>query len=210
VLCCCGSLSFYRADVVRANLDDFVTQRFLGQVATFGDDRRLTNYALRAGRVVLRESSIARTAVPERLGHYLRQQIRWNKSFVRESVWVLGTFPFTHAAFWLTLLEVVSWAVAGSITFAALLIVPFVMRVDRVGLIVAVIALAAYARNAAYLGAHTRTGVQPGERLLVFALAPLYAAIHVGLLVPLRLWSLVTLRRTRWGTRARVEVHLAR
>src|SRR5262249_45363353 len=53
VLCCCGSLAFYRADVVRANLDDFVDQRFLGRVATYGDDRRLTNYALRSGRVVL-------------------------------------------------------------------------------------------------------------------------------------------------------------
>ena len=31
VLCCCGSLAFYRAEVVRANLDDFLDQRFLGQ-----------------------------------------------------------------------------------------------------------------------------------------------------------------------------------
>ena len=53
VLCCCGSLAFYRADIVRANLDDFLDQRFLGRVATYGDDRRLTNYALRGGRVVL-------------------------------------------------------------------------------------------------------------------------------------------------------------
>ena len=92
VLCCCGSLAFFRGTVVRDNLDDFLDQRFLGQVASFGDDRRLTNYALRAGRVVLCERARASTAVPERFGHYLRQQVRWNKSFFRESIWVLGTF----------------------------------------------------------------------------------------------------------------------
>ena len=76
VLCCCGSLAFYRADVVRANLDDFLDQRFLGRVATYGDDRRLTNYALQSGRVVLCSRARASTAVPERFGHYLRQQVR--------------------------------------------------------------------------------------------------------------------------------------
>ena len=85
VLCCCGSLSFYRASVIRQHLDDFVDQQFLGQVATFGDDRRLTNHALRAGKVVLAEESRAEMAVPERFGHYLRQQVRWNRSFIRES-----------------------------------------------------------------------------------------------------------------------------
>lgn len=207
VLCCCGSLSLYRAEVIRANLDDFVAQRFLGQHATFGDDRRLTNYALRAGRVVLQETSIAHTIVPEHLGHYLRQQIRWNKSFIRESAWVLGTFPLTHAAFWLTLAEVMSWTVIGTLLFASLLLAPFILDLDRFTLVATVIALAAYARNTAYLSATPRTGIRPHEQLLVFVLAPLYAALHIGLLVPLRLWSLLTLRHTRWGTRTTIEVH---
>ena len=34
------------------------------------------------------------TAVPERLNHYLRQQSRWNRSFFRETLWCLRTFPF--------------------------------------------------------------------------------------------------------------------
>lgn len=211
VLCCCGSLSFYRADIVRANLDDFVGQRFLGQIATFGDDRRLTNYALRAGRVVLQESSMAHTAVPERLGHYLRQQIRWNKSFIRESTWVLGTFPFRHPAFWLTLAEAVSWMVAGGLTLAALVVAPIALDAHRAGVLPAFVTLAAYARNAAYLGAHRRTTerpASPAEQVLVFALAPAYAVLHLGFLVPLRLWSLVTLRHTNWGTRTHVEVQL--
>jgi hyaluronan synthase len=65
--------------------------------------------------------------------------------------------------------------------------------------------LLAYARNVRYFG-------RPDEgfayQFATFALAPLYALLHVVLLTPLRLWALLTLRRTHWGTRGRVEVGL--
>jgi hyaluronan synthase len=205
VLCCCGSLAFYRADVVRANLDDFLDQQFLGRRATYGDDRRLTNYALRSGRVVLCPSARASTAVPERLGHYLRQQVRWNKSFIRESVWVLGTFPFSATAFWLTVCEVFTWFLVTALFVFTLVIWPF-SKAGHVWLpVVAFIALAAYARNAVYLQDNRRR-LRPRDRLVIFALAPIYGVLHLLVLSPLRFWSLATLRRTRWGTRRRVEV----
>lgn len=207
VLCCCGSLSFYRASVIRSNLDDFVGQQFLGQTATFGDDRRLTNYALRAGRVVLVEDSRAQTAVPERFGHYLRQQVRWNKSFIRESAWVLGTFPVGHGAFWLTLVEVVGWIIVGTLTLAALVLAPLIADLGGLVVFMMVTAFAAYARNAAYLD-NSRDGVGIRERIGVFLLAPLYGAIHLFFLLPIRFWALMTLRRTGWGTRRSVEVRL--
>ena len=205
VLCCCGSLAFYRADVVRNNLDDFVDQRFLGRVATFGDDRRLTNYALRAGRVVLCTDARASTAVPERVGHYLRQQVRWNKSFIRESLWVLGTFPLSANTFWLTLCEVFTWLLVSTLFAIALIVWPFTASSHILLPAVALIALAAYARNAVYLH-DIRTELTLADRLRIFALAPLYGVLHLFILTPLRFWSLVTLRRTRWGTRKRVEV----
>jgi len=208
VLCCCGSLSFYRSHVVREHLDDFVDQRFLGRTATFGDDRRLTNYALRSGRVVLVEQSRAQTAVPERLGHYVRQQVRWNKSFIRESSWVLGTFPVRHGAFWLTLTEIVGWIIIGSLTLAGLVIAPFLVESRSFWLFVALTSSAAYARNASYVE-HVRAEVGLRQRLAVLALAPLYAAIHIGLLLPIRFYALVTLRRGGWGTRRDIEVRLA-
>lgn len=208
VLCCCGSLAFYRADIVRANLGDFLDQRFLGRVATYGDDRRLTNYALRAGRVVLCADARASTAVPERFGHYLRQQVRWNKSFIRESLWVLGTFPLSANAFWLTLCEVFTWIVVTVLFALTLAIWPFTGASRAFLPFVALIALAAYARNAVYLHDNRRT-LRPGDRLAIFALAPLYGVLHLFVLTPLRFWSLMTLRRTRWGTRQQVEVRFA-
>src|SRR5690606_10156552 len=86
VLCACGSLAMYRGPVVRENLADFLNQRFLGAPATAGDDRRLTFCCLMAGKAVIQPRAVAWTAVPERLTHYLRQQVRWTKSFIREGL----------------------------------------------------------------------------------------------------------------------------
>jgi hyaluronan synthase len=205
VLCCCGSLSFYRGVVVRDNLDDFLGQRFLGRDATFGDDRRLTNYALRAGRVVLAERSQAATAVPERFSHYLRQQVRWNKSFFRESLWVLSTFPFRSMAFWLTAGEMTTWLVMGAALMLGVLAIPLA-TFEHPGLVPFVfVAVAAWARNTAYLERH-RADVTRRERVQVFLLAPLYGILHLVVLLPLRLYALATLRHETWGTRHAVEV----
>ncbi len=205
VLCCCGSLAFYRADVVRENLHDFVDQQFLQRAATYGDDRRLTNYALKAGRVVLCQQSRATTGVPQKLGHYLRQQLRWNKSFIRESLWVLGTFPLRSMAFWLTLIEILATVVVSMVMLIAFTTMPFVEFHASLAAFVGLLFLAAYARNAAYL-MDSHSDMRRRDRIMIFLLAPLYGLLHVVVLTPVRLWALITLRDTRWGTREYVEI----
>lgn len=212
VLCCCGSLSAYRGHVVREHLGDFLTQTFLGQPAVFGDDRRLTNYALLTGRVVLQETAVAWTAVPERLGHYRRQQVRWNKSFWRESLWAVRNLPMNRPAFWLSLLEVTTWA-----TFTIMLTVAVLIEPVRSGLAVLItyglyLSMLAYARSVRYFEAPAMPG-EPhtcGEQALVFALAPLYGLMHLVMLLPLRFWALATLRSGSWGTRQTVEITVNR
>ena len=70
------------------------------------------------------------------------------------------------------------------------------------------IAATAYLRNAAYL-ATIRPGMSRRDRLATLFLAPLYGALHLGVLVPLRLWALLTLRRGAWGTRHQIELAYA-
>ena len=65
----------------------------------------------------------------------------------------------------------------------------------------------AYARSVRYLRAEPHTS---WYQLFVFLLAPLYAALHLFMLVPLRYYSLATLRDGGWGTRNTVEVTLQR
>ena len=85
VTCCSGCFSGYRADAVTPVLDSWLNQRFLGRPSTFGDDRSLTNYLLPNWRVLYAPDAQAYTNVPEKLKQFLRQQLRWKKSWLREA-----------------------------------------------------------------------------------------------------------------------------
>jgi hyaluronan synthase len=208
VLCACGSLALYRASVVHTYLDDFLGQTFLGQPAVFGDDRRMTNYALLEGKAVLQQSAVAWTAVPERLGHFVRQQVRWNKSFWRESLWVIRHMGFGKPALWLSLLELTSWITFTIMLVAALVVAPATAGKTAVVIYLGYLCLLAYGRSVRFFDV-TRRETTRRRQLGTFALAPVYGILHLGLLLPLRFYSLLTLRSGSWGTRQQVEVSVA-
>lgn len=203
VVCCCGSLSFFRAEVVKENLEDFLHQTFMGVEVQYGDDRRLTQYALQMGVVRLQDTAVAYTLVPENLGHYRRQQLRWNKSFFRESLWAIHRFGPRRWPFWVSMAELSVW-----LMFTVSLLTAMYIRPAATGNLiswqfVAIAAILAYARNVRYFG---RPNEPVRSQLATFAMAPLYTVLHVVLLTPLRLYALLTLRKTGWGTRRKVEV----
>jgi N-acetylglucosaminyltransferase len=85
VTCCTGPLSIYRRSVLAKVWDRYVDDMFRGRPRNFGDDVWLTELVLEQGYDSLYEPSArAWTNVPETLGEYARQQVRWNKSFYRE------------------------------------------------------------------------------------------------------------------------------
>jgi hyaluronan synthase len=210
VLCACGSLAAWRKRVLLDNLDDFVNQRFLGRRCTYGDDRRLTNYALGSGRVLLARNAVAYTAAPERMSHFLRQQARWCRSFVRESLWAVMHLPLSRPAMWLSLAEFTGW-----ILFTFLMVV-LIFAVTVMGAAVAVTTISAYivftsliawVRSVRWFDA--RVDNEPhSERVITFLLAPVYAVMSLFLLLPVRVVALLTIRTTSWGTRDDVEVRL--
>ncbi|WP_214109001.1 glycosyltransferase [Acrocarpospora catenulata] len=209
VLCCCGSLAAYRGRVVHKHLTDFRTQRFLGRRAVVGDDRRLTNYCLLEGQVLFQSSALAETAVPERLGHYLRQQSRWNRSFFRETLWCLRTFPRVRPTAWLlSFIEIATWLTFTATLIYSLLIFPLLYGRLLLPQYSAMIVIFGYLRSVRYLDLQ-RPGISWPQQFAIFAIAPLYGVMHVALLLPVRVFSLLTLRRTAWGTRKTVEVSLA-
>jgi hyaluronan synthase len=93
VTCCPGCLSAYRRKYVLEVLEPWFHQTFLGVPATFGDDRSLTNFILRKYRVIYNDLAVASTLVPETWGHYMRQQLRWKKSWLRET-WIASRFMY--------------------------------------------------------------------------------------------------------------------
>jgi len=92
VTCASGCCSAYRRDVIMPELPAWERQTFLGVAATFGDDRALTNRVLQRRRVVFQSTARSRTNVPESMRVFLRQQLRWKKSWLRESTYVARYF----------------------------------------------------------------------------------------------------------------------
>lgn len=209
VLCACGSLVVYRGWVVRKHLDDFLGQRFLGKPATFGDDRRLTYYCLAEGQSVIQPTAVGWTDVPQTLWHYSRQQVRWGKSFIREGILLAVKLRHIGRTFWwLNLIELVTWIAftAGLLTALALTVLHpggWLLLASYAALVCAM----AWVRSIHYL--RSAANVPVADRCLTYLAAPLYALLNLFLLLPLRLYSLATLRRNDWGTRGDVEIPAA-
>jgi hyaluronan synthase len=191
ILVCSGCFSAYRKEVILDNIEHYETQTFLGKPVQFGDDRCLTNYAIMRGKTVYQSTAHCATDVPSNLRRFLKQQIRWNKSFFRESLIALKIGLKKPKVLVWTILEMLLW-----ILFGISLVIGLLLQSQTFGWIMIVyyltyVALSAYARNVFYLLKHP----------FVFFLAPLYGLIHLTLLVPLRLYALLTIKKTEWGTR---------
>ena len=86
VTCLSGPISCYRKDLVDKYKYDWLSQTFLSQPATFGDDRSMTNFILKHHRTVYQDSAICTTIVPSDFKVFLKQQMRWKRSWLRESI----------------------------------------------------------------------------------------------------------------------------
>ena len=86
VMCLSGPLSAYRKSEVVKVLGKWVNQTFVGNKATFGDDRSLTNFIVRNNRTYYQDTAICSTIVPKSNRQFLKQQMRWKRSWLRESL----------------------------------------------------------------------------------------------------------------------------
>ncbi len=92
VMCCSGCCSAYRRSHMLEVMDEWMNQTFLGVKCTYGDDRSITNYLLKKGyKALYAEKAIVHTFVPSTWRQFLKQQLRWKKSWTRESL-IASTF----------------------------------------------------------------------------------------------------------------------
>lgn len=93
VVCCSGCLAAYKTEVIKEIIDTFVNQEFLGEKCTHSEDRHLTNLVLQRGfDVVYVPKAISYTETPATIKGFLKQQMRWKRGYIRESI-----FTLTHA-----------------------------------------------------------------------------------------------------------------
>lgn len=123
VTCVSGPLAVFRRDAVYNYLPAWAEDRFLGRPFRFATDRQLTAYVLGqrwkgrrlkarhpdspfvrdadypelAWRVGYVRSALVHTVVPARMSPFLRQQVRWKKSFVR-NLFFTGGFVWRRGA----------------------------------------------------------------------------------------------------------------
>jgi N-acetylglucosaminyltransferase len=191
LLCCSGPFAVYRRSLLAGLWPRYLTQTFAGVRCTNGDDLHLTNLVLATGRQVLHEPrAIASTWVPRSLGQYLRQQLRWNRSFYRELRWTFAGIRSRHPYL---ALDVLARGLLPLLLGAALVLLASEGLLVGWELLAAdlTLALAMVTLTAAFLLAH---GASTPFLLL-------YGPLHVMLLVPVRIWALATLASSRWETR---------
>jgi hyaluronan synthase len=193
MMCCSGPFAAYRKNVIDHVKDRYTSQMFLGRRCTFGDDRHLTNLILEEGyKVVFDNRAIAYTHAPDSIRVYLKQQLRWNKSFYREMLWTLRSRRKHH---WYMIYDLVMQFVLPFLLVIALLGTLYQSLYLGPGVFVHYFAtLVVIALLRAIYGLY-RTH-DPGFLLFV-----LYGFIHVLLLMPTRFYALCTMRHTGWGTR---------
>lgn len=192
VSCCPGCFSAYRKTLVLHVLDQWLNQRFLGRVATFGDDRSLTNFLLRNYRVLYDSEALATTIVPERWGKYIRQQCRWKRSWIREMC-VAGRFLWRKHP-----IASISWYVmtilpllAPLVMFNALVIGPLVTG-RPASFYMAGVLLVTLIWGLYYL---EKTGRPHWWTAFVFTLSYIFFFSWQGY------YGMFTMRQTHWGTR---------
>ena len=88
VVCCTGSFSAYRSEVLKSVADEeWANQKFLGKVRTYGDDRSLTRLVLAKGYdTVYQPFANALTIVPDSMSSFINQQSRWRKGYLFEAI----------------------------------------------------------------------------------------------------------------------------
>jgi hyaluronan synthase/N-acetylglucosaminyltransferase len=194
MMCCSGPFAAYRASELEAVEDEYVTQRFLGRLCTFGDDRHLTNLFLRRGnKVVFEDKARAFTHVPEDLKQYLSQQLRWSKSFYREATVTVRFMRHRHPYL---AVDLILQLVLPFMLMGALGSVVVRSITQSAGLLwhYALIVLAISFIRCLYGMIRNRDW-----KYMLFTGYGLF--VHIPLLIPIRLVALATLGRTHWGTR---------
>lgn len=91
VLCTPGALSAYKREAVLHSLEDWIEQKFMGNFATIGEDRAMTNLILKQGYdVQFQRNANVLTNTPTRFKNLHKMFTRWGRSNVRETLMMNG------------------------------------------------------------------------------------------------------------------------
>lgn len=193
ITCLSGPFSAYRRAMVTPLLETWVNQTFLGAPATFGDDRSLTNLILKQGyRVIYDSRAKCTTVVPEKYGQFFRQQMRWKRSWFRESVlaslFMWRRQPLMSLSFYLGVLLPL---LGPAVVFRALVYVPLWHHGTPVKYIFGVFLMSTL-MSSVYL-------FTKRSRLWIYGTP--FCFFYMFILIWQLPWAIATFWKSHWGTR---------
>lgn len=193
VTCCSGCCSAYRRTNVMKILDSWRYQTFLGVRSTYGDDRSLTNYLLAEGyHTLFAPDAVVHTFVPNTFKQFMKQQLRWKKSWLRESykasrfIWKKN--PIMSLFFYL---GVILPLMAPFIVIRALVWHPFTSGEMPIYYLLGLLLMASI--YGVYYYAYTR------DRKWIYGV--LFASVYTMILIWQLPYAILNLRDSNWGTR---------
>lgn len=196
VTCLSGPLSCYRKELIIQHGDAWLNQKFLGQKATFGDDRSMTNFILKTHRTGYQDTAICSTIVPSDMRVFMKQQMRWKRSWLRESLRAGGFIwrkePFMMLFFYIGLIVPIA---APAVVIYNLLYVPLVHGVFPTTFLLGLLLMALLMSFAHLLFRRSRLWI--------------YGLIFCFFYVFVLLWqmpiAMLTFWKSSWGTRETPE-----
>lgn len=193
VTCLSGPCAAYRRSLFEELVDDWRNQTWLGAPATFGDDRSLTNSVLKKGYNVIYDSSaITRTIVPIKYKQFLSQQLRWKKSWFRESLRAC-TFmwkkpPLASLSFYTGFLLPMLGPI---VVFRAIILAPLMYQASPMIYILGILLMSCMV-SSAYL-------FLKRSPLWIYGIP--FCFFYMFVLVWQLPWAILTVRESKWGTR---------
>src|SRR5882672_8154730 len=194
VVCCSGCLAAYRASLLREVIDEFASQRFLGESCTHSEDRHLTNLVLKRGYdVVYVSDAVSWTETPATVRGFLRQQRRWKRGYIRESIY---TLTYAWRCKKLLFLQILLWDLtAPFLAFGLRIALAVTAWHDPTLLFRAILPSWIVLMLVRYIFVPLRA---PKKLVGLFV----YMLFYEGCMYWLNLWALFTVKNRSWVTRA--------
>lgn len=192
VTCLSGPLACYRKDLVLKYLEPWCAQRFMGRPATFGDDRSMTNFILSGHRASYQDSAVCSTIVPSDMGVFLRQQMRWKRSWLRESLrsslFIWRKEPFMALSFYMGLFMPI---LAPLVVIRAFVIMPVVYGLYPT----------TYCLGLLIMGTLMSASYLLFKRSSLWYYGFVFCVFYLAVLMWQMPWAIVTFASSKWGTR---------
>jgi hyaluronan synthase len=195
VFCCSGCSSAYRREVILPILNRWLAEKFLGLPVTWGEDRALTNWVLRQNyRTIYSEQVHAHTICPDTFRKFLKQQIRWKKGWLVNSLFaskfILRREPFVALTYFFPL-------------FVISLITPFIAVKSLILGPIIRGALPLYYISGVFLMSFIMTlyyrWISRENKYWPFVFV--WSAVNMVFLSFVLFYSIATIQNRKWGTR---------